>query len=141
MLTQDGSTGLGPVPTTDGSGNAPVDNTPSPVSNIIAADALSDGSDIDSTSNGEVTSAWYWYIGAAVVAMGVIGGVIGGLVYTQKKAAAAVLSVNNGVDGGSNHKVTAMDSDEIEIGHSVTPSAVLSVDETGVDFAGESYCE
>merc|ERR1711951_329544 len=39
---EDGSTGLGPVPTTDGNGNAPEDSTPSPVfsSETTAADAV-----------------------------------------------------------------------------------------------------
>jgi len=36
----DGSTSLGPVPTTDGSGNAPADSTPSPVASETTASAL-----------------------------------------------------------------------------------------------------
>ena len=142
----DGSTGLGPVPTTDGSGNAPIDNTPSPVSsNVIAAAAMSDGGDIGTDSNGNIASEWYWYFGGAVVAVIVIGAVIGGLMYIQKTSAVAI---NSGVGNGSNDKpkVTAMDSYEMELPHSVTPSAVLSIEEVGVDFAGgtgggELYCE
>ena len=73
------------------------------------------------------------------------GAVIGGLIITQKTAAVAITS---GVGNGSNDKpkVTAMDSDEMELPHSVTPSAVLPIEDVGVDFAGDTgggelYCE